>query len=186
MPAGHILFEVGSVGREFYVILSGECSVYQRGNNDEIEEEAQEPQTVSFPGLSAQSIQGLPPAKTASLLSVGGRQGGLGRADPGDALLAEVAGPEPTSKRPGFAAGPSPDLGSSGPCVRRIAGLAQRKHTRFRAVVEQRGEQFLLRDGGVPMILINGLRRGDSFGEFALISQLSMDVVTSGSFFALQ
>ena len=30
MPAGHVLFELGSLGREFYIILQGECAFYQK------------------------------------------------------------------------------------------------------------------------------------------------------------
>ena len=30
MPAGQVLFEIGSLGKEFYIILEGECSFYIR------------------------------------------------------------------------------------------------------------------------------------------------------------
>lgn len=30
VPAGQVLFEIGSPGREFYIILNGECAFYQK------------------------------------------------------------------------------------------------------------------------------------------------------------
>ncbi len=56
--------------------------------------------------------------------------------------------------------------------MKRFVGLLHRKHSYFRALVELRDGQYLLRDSGVPMVLINSLRRGDAFGEFALIASV--------------
>ena len=35
MPAGHVLFELGSLGREMFVLLQGECAFYARLSNNE-------------------------------------------------------------------------------------------------------------------------------------------------------
>ena len=35
VPAGHVLFELGSIGKEFYIILQGECEFYQK-NSDKL------------------------------------------------------------------------------------------------------------------------------------------------------
>ena len=41
VPAGQVLFEIGSVGKEFYIILKGACSFFQKSPPEMKEETRQ-------------------------------------------------------------------------------------------------------------------------------------------------
>ena len=191
------------------MILTGECSVYQRGNNDLIEEPSEKEkrankeqveviQTIS--DIKCEPLQG---DKDTSLVNMVSKQtlnniideispmpvNHHQNRDRSKMKRMTSAGfslsPQKPPKRQGITLGSFSETQGGdlhNPFVKRFIDVIHKKNNYFRARVEERNGKYHLKDSGTYMIQVNTLKASQSFGEFALITGL-MDERRSATIF---